>query len=193
MAYFADNAHVLSEIRNGNSDAFEFLFKTYYPRLLGYALRYVPNEVEARDIVQDCFVSFWEKRDTIQAVSLTSLLFTMVRNSCLNYLKHQLVVQKHQQHYFNEFSGEEQLYCCDFLGHTEGHLLYDELLQQVQTVTDLLPPRCREVFLLSRYEGLKNREIAESLKISTTAVEKHISKAMSAFRKYFKDNKFFSF
>lgn len=187
MADFTDNAHILNEIKKGNSEAFEFFFKSYYPRLLGYALRFVPDEHEARDIIQDCFVSFWEKRKAFKSVSLTSLMFTMVRNSCLNYLKHQVVVKNHQSQYLNNLSGEEKLYHCDFLSHTEGRLLFDELQEQVKIVTDSLPPRCKEVFVLSRYEGLKNREIAENLNISTTAVEKHISKAMTAFKKFFKD------
>ena len=66
-------------------------------------------------------------------------------------------------------------------------MLFEELQQQVNAVIETLPERCREVFLLSRFEGLKNREIAEKLNISTTAVEKHISKAIAFFSKHFKD------
>ena len=58
MALFQDSAKLLDEIKKGNPDAFEFLFKGYFPRLLGYALRFIPNEEEARDLVQDCFVTF---------------------------------------------------------------------------------------------------------------------------------------
>lgn len=187
MVNFTDNNQILIEIKKGNSDAFEFFFKAYYPRLLGYAIRFVPNEEQSRDIVQDCFVTFWEKREEINSISITSLLFTMVKNSCLNYLKHEIVVQKHQLQYLDNLAGEERLYHSDFLIHTEGRLLFDELQEQIQKVTDSLPARCREVFLLSRFKGLKNREIADDLKISTTAVEKHISKAMTIFKKHFKD------
>lgn len=188
MANFVDNTQLLNEIKSGNPNAFEFFFKAYYPRLLGYALRFVSDEDEARDIVQDCFVTFWEKREDITSISLTSLMFTMVRNNCLNYLKHKLIVQKHQLQYLDNLAVEEHLYHSDFLIHTEGRLLFDELQEQIQKVTDSLPSRCREVFMLSRFQGLKNREIAEKLKISTTAVEKHISKAMTTFKKHFQDN-----
>ena len=68
MALFQDSAKLLDEIKKGNPDAFEFLFKGYFPRLLGYALRFIPNEEEARDLVQDCFVTFWEKRENLTFV-----------------------------------------------------------------------------------------------------------------------------
>ena len=187
VSKFTDNVYLLKEIKAGNTEAFEFLFKSYYPRLLGYALRFVQIEEEARDIVQECFIVFWEKREHLSAVSVTSLLFTIVRNSCLNYLKHLSIVEKYQVDYLANIKGEEHLYHADFLLHTENKVLFEELQQQVNAVIDTLPERCREVFLLSRFEGLKNREIAEKLNISTTAVEKHISKAIAFFSKHFKD------
>ena len=92
MMEFMDEALLLSEIRKDNEDAFAFLFKKSFPRLLGYAVRFVENEEVALDIVQECFLNFWEKRNLLVAVSVTSLLFAMVRNSCLNYLKHRLLL-----------------------------------------------------------------------------------------------------
>ena len=99
MMEFMDEALLLSEIRKDNEDAFAFLFKKSFPRLLGYAVRFVENEEVALDIVQECFLNFWEKRNLLVAVSVTSLLFAMVRNSCLNYLKHEAVVEKHRIEY----------------------------------------------------------------------------------------------
>ena len=69
----------------------------------------------------------------------------------------------------------------------EYGLLYDELQQQIKIVIDNLPERCREVFIMSRFKELKNREIADKLQISTTAVEKQIAKALNIFSKHFKD------
>ena len=188
VSKFTDNDYLLKEIKAGNTEAFEFLFKSYYPRLLGYAMRFVQGEEEARDIVQECFISFWERREYLASISITSLLFTIVRNSCLNYLKHLSIVEKYQLDYLAHKKGEEHLYHADFLLHTDDKLLFDELQTQVNAVIGNLPERCREVFLLSRFEGMKNREIAEKLNISTTAVEKHISKAILRFSKHFKDN-----
>ena len=83
--------------------------------------------------------------------------------------------------------GEERLYYTDFTFDADNKLLYDELQEQIKLVIGQLPDRCREVFLLSRFTHLKNREIADKLQISTTAVEKHISKALALFERHFKD------
>ena len=150
-------------------------------------LFFVENEEVALDIVQECFLNFWEKRNLLVAVSVTSLLFAMVRNSCLNYLKHEAVVEKHRIEYLAKVGGEERLYYADFAPDAGYGLLYEELEQQIKSVIDNLPERCREVFVLSRFENLKNREIAEQLRISTTAVEKQIAKALDIFARHFKE------
>lgn len=187
MKDFSDDSYLLEEVKSGNNQAFEYLFRSYYPRLFGYAIRFVEDEESARDIIQECFIKFWEKREILKAVSLTSLLFAMVHNSCLNYLKHRAVVEHQQIEYLASIEGEEKLYHVDFCIDNEHKLLYQELEEQINLVIGELPERCREIFLLSRFEGLKNREIAEKLKISTTAVEKHIAKALLQFTRHFKD------
>ena len=187
MTEYTDEKVLLSEIKQDNKDAFEFLFKGYYPRLQGYAVRFVGNEEVARDIIQECFLKFWEKRELLSSVSVTSLLFAMVRNSCLNYLKHLSIIEKHQIEYLANQEGEERLYYADFALDAEYKLLYDELQEQINIVINNLPERCREVFIMSRFKDLKNREIAERLRISTTAVEKQIAKALSCFSRHFKD------
>ena len=73
MKNFTDEKTLLREIKNGNGEAFEFLFNSYYPRLRGYAARFVTDEEAVRDIIQESFLRFWEKRDLIEAVSISSL------------------------------------------------------------------------------------------------------------------------
>ena len=127
MIDFSNETTLVEDIRQGNSEAFEYLFKSYYPRLRGYAIRFVENEETARDIIQECFLRLWEKREMLSAVSITSLLFAMVRNSCLNYLKHISIVEKHQIEYLANINGEERLYHADFSLDAEHKLLYNEL------------------------------------------------------------------
>lgn len=183
-----DNRELLSAIKSGNNAAFEYLYRSYYPRLRGYALRFVKDEETADDIVQECFLIFWEKRHSLTSISLTSLLFSMIRNACLNYLKHLFIVDNYRLDYLANIGGEEQLYQFDFNSHTDNPLLYKELQEQIKFVINKLPERCREVFLMSRFQGLKNREIAEQLHISTTAVEKHLSKALKTFALHFRES-----
>ena len=189
MKNFTDEKTLLREIKNGNGEAFEFLFNSYYPRLRGYAARFVTDEEAVRDIIQEMhFLRFLgKKRDLIEAVSISSLLFAMVRNACLNYLKHLQLVEQHNLEHLDRVVGQEELYYWDFNLSPEYTLLYKELQQQISLVMSDLPSRCREVFEMSRFKKMKNREIADALQISTTAVEKHIAKALARFSAHFKD------
>lgn len=153
----------------------------------GYASRFVNDNEAVRDILQESFLKFWKKRQLIEAISVSSLLFAMVRNACLNYLKHLQLVEQHDMEHLATLEGKEELYYLDFNHSPEQSLLYTELQEQVAIVINSLPVRCREVFMMSRFERKKNREIASELNISTTAVEKHISKALITFSKHFKD------
>lgn len=183
----ANNNIILSRLSSGDEKAFEKLFKSYYPRLYGYAIRYINDPEVARDILQECFMRFWEQRNQLKNISLTSYLFTMVRNSCLNHLKHLSIVDNHKLKYLSKVEGDERLYYWDFGLSSDQQLIYDELQNEIEKALDKLPDRCREVFIMSRFKDKKNREIAEELGISTTAVEKHISKALIAFKTYFSE------
>ena len=143
-------------IRFGNEADFECFFRRYYPRLVNYAARFVAGHETARDLVQDSFARLWERRCELRELDLASLLFTMVRNACLNYLKHNGVVARHELEYTARMRGEERIYSYDFLSDAEQPCLYEELQREVQKAVDALLDRCREVFRMSRFEGLKN-------------------------------------
>ncbi len=184
MDGYGNDRYLLDALKRDDEGALEYLFKTYYPRLYGYAVRFTEDDEIARDIIQESFIKVWEKRHLLTAVSLSSLLFTMVRNACLNHLKHRAIVGKYQMTCMANVRGEERLYHVDFQFDPDRELLHEELQRHIGTVMDGLPERSREVFAMSRFEGLKNREIAEKLGISTTAVEKHISKAIRRFSEH---------
>jgi RNA polymerase sigma-70 factor (family 1) len=161
---------------------FEQLYIDYQLRLTAYARRFVNDVSEAQDLVQDCFLNLWNRSTPVDRQQAPMLLFVMVRNRCLDYLKHKKSVDKYALCYRSKIRGEERLYNYDFaLSDTERTYLYEELERQIQTILDTLPERCREVFILSRFQGLKNREIAALLQISLQAVEKHIQKALRIF------------
>lgn len=170
-----------------HDDRIDALFKQYYPRLCAYAARFVGTD-SAHDLVMDCFVKLWERRDKLENRAPASLLFVMVRNSCLNYLRQKKLITLDELDYLADIDGSEKLYQLDF-GYTgEDKLLYGELQEQIDLVMGGLPPTCRKVFERSRYEGMKNREIAEEMHTSVTNIEKHISKALAAFAAHFKEH-----
>ena len=149
------------------------LFKQYYPRLRNYAFRFLGESAVADDIVQECFIRLYEKRFTLKDVSPGALLYVMVRNSCLNYLRHKLHTEQ----------GVPAYIPADLT--PEDHLMYEDLRNEIKRVMRKLPPRCREVFYMSRFEGLNTREIAERTGTSSQNVEKHIARALAVFSRHF--------
>jgi len=180
-----DQLRLMESVRDGNHEAYRQLFDAFYPRLLSYARRFVSDSDEAKDVVQGCFVRLWENHERLAVVSLQSLLFTMVRNACLNTLKQRVLRGRFEAYYLQENAIAERLYNLDFYGNADHSLLYDELRSKINGVLATLPKRTQEVFHLSRHDCLKNREIAEKLGISVKVVERHISRVLSAFRKAF--------
>lgn len=169
-----------TEARAG--EAFHRIFSIYYPRLHNFAMRFMPDPADAEDIVQDVFGKLWKRRASLSYISLSSLLMTMTRNGCLNFLRHRVFIDEYSSRMKSLYAEGERLYYADMLGRADGPLLLDELRERINKVIGDLPPRTQEVFRMSRDEGLKNREIAEKLGISVKVVEKHISRALAALR-----------
>lgn len=182
MRFYTDQKALFEGIREGDAEAYEYVFKTYYPRLRNYARRFVDDGDDLEDIIQGCFARLWETRGRLTLISISALLFTMTRNACLNYVRHRSLVSGYELGPLAAIKGAEELYCADLLGDADRETLYHELTRQIEDVMETLSPRCREIFTMSRFEGLKNREIAERLGISVKVVEKYITKALTAFR-----------
>ncbi len=147
-----------------------------------YASRFMDTREEAEEVTQEVFVKFWEKCDTLSPdSSIKSYLYRSVHNSCLNALKHEKVKDSYRQYMiqFMESSSESLL-------ETEDP---DELRNRIMKEIDSLPPRCSEIFKLSRFEGLKYQEIAEHLGISVKTVEVQMGKALKVLREKLGDLK----
>lgn len=149
--------------------AFRGFFDDHYGPLVSFAAQYVQDRDDAEEIVQEVFANLWAKADHIQIQhSVKSLLFTSVRNACLNYLKHQKVHRNYEQH---------QLYVSK--DHSDAvPLEYDELKGRLNAALDTIAPKCREIFEMSRFEGKRYKEIAEELGLSLKTVENQMGKAL---------------
>ncbi len=170
--------HLLRDIRDGKIASFEVFFQNSYARLLNYAKLFIHDEEVASDMVQESFIHFWDKRNELRTgKSIESLIFTSVRNRCLNYLRDKNTYNKHLENYKIEQGVDVQyLVQYDFLGHEE--LSVEELIaRELEISINKLPEKCRQVFLMSKQDGKKQKEIAEELGISQKAVEKHIATA----------------
>lgn len=163
-----------------NETMFENLFYEYSPRLVNYARHFLQDEYAAEELVQESFIKLWEKYKGKTSAGWASLLFTIVRTGCLDRLR-SLSARKGLS--LSETIADlcdERLYRLDMsaVSPSDSKTLYDELVQNLNEKINSLPPRCREVFIMSRQEGKTNREISGQLGISEKAVEKHITKAL---------------
>ncbi len=156
---------------------FEFIFKAYYLRLRAFARKFIRDQEVAEDMVQDVFLKVWQKRKTIQEDTFESYLFTLMRNACLNHVKHQKIVNSYQLD-LKQSQAEEGLYYADFFSDPFHQTIFNEIQQEIDLAMQKLPEQTRKVFHLSRFKGLKNTEIASLLDISVRTVEKHNTKAL---------------
>jgi RNA polymerase sigma-70 factor, ECF subfamily len=164
----------------GDITAFEMNFKTYYQPLCNYAYTFLQDKEEAEEIVQGTFLSFWEKRNTLTIrTGLKPYLYAMVRNACLNVIKHEKIKQKH--------AVEEIALAPQTHDSVDEAVTSSELEIKIQQAMEKLPEQCRLVFKLSRFEELKYAEIAEQLDISVKTVENHMGKALKIMREQLKD------
>ena len=177
MTYNYDNRLLLtSHIKAGLPGAYEYLLKLYYPRLHNYALHYLKNEENASDVVQDAMVKLFLGRENITTDDVASLLFSILRNECLNKLKSENV-RRNYAALIKDTRDADRLYNTDLLNDTSHKILYEELLEMVDQAIDNMPEQTKTIYKLSRMEGLKNKEIADTMGISIKSVEKHITRA----------------
>ena len=166
----------LKRIQKGDLKEFERLFKELYSPLCLYANKYLQDKDKAEEIVQDIFYGIWKNRAKLSIkVSFKSYLYKAVQNNCLQLIQHHVVEDKYKQYVKNEVS--------HFQSDPIKEMELQEMNKVVEQTLDSLPDRCKEIFSMSRFEGLKYREIAEKLEISTKTVEANMGKALQAFRK----------
>ena len=167
-------------LKEGKETAFEMIFRTYYQPLCKYAYSFLNDKDEAEEVVQASFISIWEKRGELSIqTSLKSYLYRMVRNACLNVIKHEKVKQQHAQ---VQLAGGEPAQ-----ESSSQPVLASELEQKIYESMKRLPEQCRVVFQLSRFEGLKYQEIADQLDISVKTVENQVGKALKIMRTQLKE------
>jgi RNA polymerase sigma-70 factor (ECF subfamily) len=167
---------IAARIKLGDEQAFELLFRKYYNRLCAFSNKFVNDPEVSREIVQDVFTKVWEGRNEIDPEdSLRSYLFKIAQNLSINNLRRSKVESRYAEIFklvyveYHEFSAHESL-------------LAKELEENIAHSIGNLPAECRKIFELSRNEGLKYREIAETLNISVKTVEAQMCKALRFLR-----------
>ena len=163
-----------NQIRKGNKTAFKRLFEHYYKRLVNYAFRIVREETISEEIVQEVFIYFWEKKENITITSsLSSYLFSAVKNKCINYIKLELPKSQATMDISDTNLSVDS---------TESGEDLTVLRKKIETAITQLPPKCRNIFLLSRSAGLTYEEISEELGLSIKTIENQMSIALKKLR-----------
>ena len=169
---------IIKQLQDGNEKVFEQIVREYWPRMFKFALIYTQNNETSQELVQDTFLVLWNNRAILKNnTNLITYLMVVLRNKCLNLLEQNRI----RQLYIEEID-DETIY-----QRANLYVLQDEASQIVESedlhkaierALSKLPEKTREVFMLSRYDGLKNQQIAETKNISQKTVEYHISKAL---------------
>jgi RNA polymerase sigma-70 factor, ECF subfamily len=170
---------VLKKIQSGDLKEFEKLFKLFYSPLCVYANRLLNDKDKAEEIVQEIFYKIWKNREFLDIkVAFKPYLYRSVHNNCLQAIEHNGVEEKYKLHIMLDNK--------DFVTDPLKEMELEEMNHVIENTMENLPERCRTIFTMNRYEGLKYREIAEKLKISVKTVEAEMGKALYTFRQNLK-------
>lgn len=164
----------LESLKNGEHKAFEVVFIAYYNKTKTFLYGYLKSESDAEELAEDLFVSLWENRKNIDTTkSFSSYLHTIARNTAINFLKH-----KHLHNvYLNNIPYAEHS------STSEEELIAKELGLLIDDTVNQMPEQRKQIYLLSRNEGLSNSEIAEKLNTTKRNVESQLSLALKEVRK----------
>lgn len=174
------NKAVISGINKGDVDAFRLLYNSYYAYLCTCAAAYLLNHEKAKEIVNDVFLSLWDRRATLD-FPIHSYLLASVRNASLNELR-RIKADKNSIHYQNINILDIQESFCKTDITPIDYLEYKELTGKIDLIIAKLPQRCREIFEESFYENKSTAEISQKFQISESTVRVQRKMALDIIR-----------
>lgn len=170
----ASERDLQQRIRAGDKDAFDSVFRAHYAQLVRMAESVVRERALAEEIAQEVMLELWRRRESLEVEqTFRAYLIRSTRNRSLNHIRHERIVSR-----------EAAFAAIDppTSPSAEDEVLGVELERAVRDAIEGLPENCREVFQLSREQGLKYAEIAAALEISVKTVEKRMGQALSELR-----------
>lgn len=158
-------AQIIDGLQSNDSRVFDYLFNEYYNQLQYFAERLVSNREEAQDIVITAFRKFWGLKANFQtANNIKAFLYITIRNQCLDFLRYRQRLNEVKKEY------ESHLLSAEEIQQVEHLIIESDLINKIYKEVQKLPNRCREIFILTYFKGLKTKEIATALQISESAV-----------------------
>lgn len=173
-----NNYETLLLLKAGDEGMFDSVYRFYYKGLCAFASQYVGAE-ECEEVVQEVMMWLWENRKMlVPDMSLKSLLFTMVKNKCLNSIAHTQIKQQVHEKLYEKYHR---------LFEDPDFYLEGELIQLLDKAINKLPPEYREAFVLNRFDNLTYNEIAVQTGVSSKTIAYRISQALKILRLELKD------
>ena len=172
----------LFALKSGSEKAFRIIMDKWYSRLLNFANGYLNNEENAKEVLQDVFLRLWDHRQKLNDNTiLNAYLFTLTRNRCIDLIRRERLMLQ-----FRSDKQKEYLRLTENFDALSDPILDDIFAEEIQVEINRaitgLPEQCRKVFIMSRSNGLKIREISEALELSEKTVESHLTKALKAIK-----------
>ncbi len=172
---------LVEKVKKSNIEAFDILFMKYSRKLYHFSLGYFKSGADAEDMIQEVFVQLWENRDKLDPqYSFNSYIFTITKNKILNVIRKRVYENK----YLDTVSAKQIL--PNFT--TDDQMDFKELLEISEEAIDTLPPKRKQIFKMSRNEGMTYEEIAAELGISKKTVENQMGATLKTLRSYLKQN-----
>ena len=170
---------LIEAIRLNNEAAFTELLKRYWKNVHTVTYAKVRSEEVTKEIVQDLFISLWNKRATLSINHLPSYLYTAAKNRVLNYIESQMIRKKHWDYYKQFIPKQDDV--------TEHDAEVNELMEAIESGIDHLPEKTKRIFRLNKLEGRSVSEIADILKLSEKAIQYHLTQSIKKLRLHLKD------
>jgi RNA polymerase sigma-70 factor (ECF subfamily) len=174
-----DDTILVKLLKTSDENAFREIYQRYWLMLYTNAFKKVNSKVVAEELIQNIFVSLWEKRETSQIEHLPGYLNTSVKYQVLNYIKSCIIKER----YANSVRGQNENAQDD----ADSRLVMNQLSEAIQNAISQLPEKSQQIFRLSRFENCSIKEIARAMNISEKVVEYHITKSLKIMRCHLKE------
>jgi len=169
------------------ANSFNEIYTAFYRKSFLYVKSYVHDDMAAEDIVSDALIKLWERMKREVVVPVRPFLFSILKNSTLDYLKHQTIKRDVHGKIEKALTRELEIRKTSLEASDPSDIFSTEIQQIIQRTLQSLPERTREIFVLSRFENKPHKEIAELFGISQKGVEYHISQSVRELRLALKD------
>ena len=171
-----DDLALFQKIKESDAQAFKMLFLRYYDKLRRFLVLLYKNPVLADEVVQEVFAKIWEKREELVIkTSVKYYLYTCCKNRAYNFTQKKVNRQLELSSALSDLISDDK--------NPEKILILDTIYQDFQSAINTLPEKAKEVFMLKYLKKNKHKEIARSMNISESMVEKHVSNALRHLRK----------